>query len=239
MEPLRGFASYDPPYESPIEDTFALALAKYVELETAVEKQVDVQTICGTFRLDFLATAPNGFRIGYECDGKEFHSGPDWVRDEWRDAMILGAGAVDAIVRVPGPGIFYHLEDVMFLLSKWDRTVFSERARLNLERLASDDVLAVGGGDWPIWPGDFDGAWVAYSDRKVRNPVSCALWRRNRIPAGLREYWQSLFWFAVWVGGGNLDDVMARRQTLNEDERVLWFDLYRELEESGINGVSS
>ncbi|OAZ99911.1 hypothetical protein ADS46_12540 [Halomonas sp. G11] len=37
--------------------------------------------IYGRFILDFLVQDETGFRVGIECDGKEFH-------EEWRDAMI-------------------------------------------------------------------------------------------------------------------------------------------------------
>jgi len=47
---------YDPPYESPLEDCFAWALSKYLRPGTNLQKQVEVKTICGDFRVDFVAT---------------------------------------------------------------------------------------------------------------------------------------------------------------------------------------
>jgi hypothetical protein len=234
MNLLRGFASYDPPYESPIEDDLALGLAKYVELGTAVEKQVEVQTICGNFRLDFVATAPGGRRIAYECDGKEFHSGEAEVRDEWRDAMILGAGAVDGIVRVPGSAIFYHLEDLFLLLANWDRDIFSERARWNLNRLGSDRAIAF---MEEHELEDSNDAMITYWEAaKTRhNPPFSCLWRRNRrVAPGRREFWQALFRFASWVGGGNLEDVFARRGELFVTDGAVSSDVCHDVIESGM-----
>ena len=76
---------YDPPYESPLEDTFARGLSKFLRPGTNLEKQVEVTTICGDFRLDFVATTMAGRRVAYECDGAEFH---DAQRDEWRDSVV-------------------------------------------------------------------------------------------------------------------------------------------------------
>ncbi len=46
---------YDPPYESPPEDIFALTIIKYLNTSIAFQKQVEVATICGKFRIDFIA----------------------------------------------------------------------------------------------------------------------------------------------------------------------------------------
>jgi hypothetical protein len=90
---------YDPPYESPLEDSFAWNLSKHLRRDTRLEKQVVVSTVCGAFRMDFVATSAAGQRIAFECDGAEFH---EFRRDEWRDAMILGGGGADSIIRLEG-----------------------------------------------------------------------------------------------------------------------------------------
>lgn len=194
---------YDPPYESPLEDAFAWGLSKVLHPGTILEKQVEVKTICGDFRLDFVATAVAGRRVAYECDGAEFH---EQQRDEWRDAMILGANAVDSIIRLRGSDLTYHLDDVLWLLSKWDPDVFSDRSQKILFQLASDragyhrhDSLG--------------SAMITYwEESKSRdNPLHIFLLRRNRnVPKGQREFWQYAFTFAHSVGGGSLDGVLAR-----------------------------
>lgn len=47
-------ATYDPPYDSPIEDLFAINAIKYLAKDCKLDKQVDVPTAFGTFRLDFV-----------------------------------------------------------------------------------------------------------------------------------------------------------------------------------------
>ncbi|MEM6785689.1 MAG: hypothetical protein AAF624_18360 [Bacteroidota bacterium] len=54
-----------------------------------------------------------------------------------RDATLLASGAVDALYRLRGSDLVYHLEDVLFMASRWDDHVFSERGRINLTTLAS------------------------------------------------------------------------------------------------------
>ena len=77
---IEDIPKYNPPYDSPIEDTFAREISKHWHKETNIEVQKSVHTLCGEFRLDFMITLKNGQRIGIECDGKEFH---DKSRDYW------------------------------------------------------------------------------------------------------------------------------------------------------------
>ena len=183
------FTMYDPPYESPLEDAFAWGLTKHLRPGTNLQKQVEVRTICGDFRLDFVATTASGLRVAYECDGAEFHEAQ---RDEWRDAMILGSNAVDTIIRLRGSDLTYHLNDVLWLLANWNSDVFSDRSQQQLLRLASDSV------------------------RSHRHHI--LLLRRNRsVPSDQREFWQTAFRFASSMDGGSLDldSVLARwRETI-------------------------
>ena len=48
--------NYLPPYESPLEDLFALNFDKYLAEGVTVTKQVEVKTFCGAYRLDFVAS---------------------------------------------------------------------------------------------------------------------------------------------------------------------------------------
>ncbi len=199
---------YDPPYESPIEEMFAWSLGKYIKPDTSLFKQVEVSTICGKFRLDFVAATSSGYKVAYECDGADFH---DEVRDEWRDAMILGAGHVDAIVRLRGKDIFHRVNDLLYVTSCWDPQIYSERGSTNLRRLASSNALDFDPSD------DANIGMITYREESkgVSSPLYIRLLRRSRlVPLGQREYWQAAFLFAQNAGGGNLDEVIAnyRRQ---------------------------
>ena len=145
---------YEPPFESPIEDTLAWFLVKYLSLDVSLNKQYKVRTICGEFRVDFAAVAKIGrYRVGYECDGRNYHD--EW-RDEWRDAMILGDGLLDSIVRFRGSDITFHVNDVLYVASCWDPVMFPERGTTNLCFLASSEAKA------SAVIHDTYTAWIAY-----------------------------------------------------------------------------
>ncbi|MBI1899873.1 MAG: hypothetical protein HYS13_02010 [Planctomycetia bacterium] len=196
---------YDPPFDSPIEDAFAGALVKYLRGGVALKKQVEVATICGRFRLDFVAVSRTGHRVAYECDGSEFH---DQSRDEWRDAMILGAGAIDAIVRCRGIDITHRLDDVLFIASRWDAELFSDRGSRILSKLASKRAKLFDAAREPSF------ALISYPDPSHQGiePFFLAMHRRTlRSPPGVRrQFWQSAFELAKAEGGGELNSVIER-----------------------------
>jgi len=136
QSPRKVFEPHDAYYESPIEEFFGLNLGKYIADHVVVKTQADVRTEWGSFRLDFLVSA-DGENIGIECDGKQFH---DRVRDECRDALILGSSPVRRIYRFRGSDIVYFSAEILYLLSKWEPWIFSERGRVNLEVLASPEA---------------------------------------------------------------------------------------------------
>jgi hypothetical protein len=192
---------YDPPYESPLENYFAWQMSKYLRRDTTLRKQVEAQTICGRFRMDFVAISPSGKRIAYECDGEEFH---EPRRDEWRDAMILGTDSVDAIIRLRGLDLTYHGDDLLLLLAKWDPDLFSDRSQIILNRLASDSARAYQHESQTM-------AMVTFPHEDQNDPFFIFLHRRSRVvPTGQREYWQTVHRFALSCGTGDLDSVIEK-----------------------------
>jgi hypothetical protein len=122
-------ASYcDPPYESPIEDAFAWHLIKHLDPAVQLTKQVTAPTICGSFRLDFLAQTGTR-RIGFECDGAEYH---DELRDECRDAMIVWSGHADVIYRLRGADLHHRMNEVLGTLPDHEPALFRDRGRRNV-----------------------------------------------------------------------------------------------------------
>lgn len=196
---------YNPPYESPLEDAFAWSLSKYLDRSVSLHKQVECPTICGRFRMDFVAVTPIGYKVAYECDGAQYH---DHVRDEWRDAMILGAGDIDTIVRVRGQDIVHRINDVLLISSIWDPQIYSDRGVCNLTRLASSRARTFGASDDPCI------AIIAYPDESdsPSSPLHIRLDRRIRVnpPTVQRQFWEAAFRFAQGVGGGKLDDVIEQ-----------------------------
>lgn len=189
------------PHESPIEKIFAEQIFKYLSEDAYFEKQVSVNTICGTFRLDFVAECA-GRRIGIECDGKDYH---DPYRDQWRDAMILDQGQISAIYRLKGKNIYWDIEDCLFALAAYEPQLFSERGLSNLKNLASDSAKSsvidsvsnnfISTNDSLYFSSVNEFSYEAIS-RNCYNPVTYST-----------EFLKSLVDFARELGGGNLDEV--------------------------------
>jgi len=204
MSPIRPV--YDPPYDSPLEDAFARNFTKYAGDMDVYEPQKRINTICGPFILDFAAGA-DGQVVGIECDGKACH---DSSRDEWRDAMLLGSGEVDTIYRLRGGDLYYRMDDCLFVMSRIDPGLFSERGIVNLERLASDSARAYN------FSQGTSVVLLSYPREDQTDPQHIFLERRTRhIPPGRREFWVRLYDFATERGGGDLDALIAefRAQT--------------------------
>jgi hypothetical protein len=191
-------------FESPLERLFHDQLLKRIPLGVTIEPQVEVRTLCGTFRLDFMVQV-SGRRVGLEVDGKEFHD--EW-RDEWRDAMILGDSQADEIIRFRGCDLTYHLDDCMYLLSRIQPLLFSERQAGVMEKLATERAKRFAEqDDWQ------SGAFLGYGfieNSRAEDFLSIMRRSREGLTTGVgREFWAVLYRSAVAHGGGSLDDVMA------------------------------
>jgi hypothetical protein len=191
--------TYSPPYNSPIEDFFALCYVKYAAPDIDFIPQFKVNTLCGTFIVDFALIDQSGYRIGVECDGKDFH---EESRDEWRDAMILGENHIDAIYRVRGSDIQHHIEDVLFLLAELEPNLFDARAILNLSVLASLEVKEL------PWAHCIDQYRFHYCNDSDIGFFKLEA-RRRVVPATQRRFWQTAYRYALSMGGGKLDDVIS------------------------------
>jgi hypothetical protein len=204
MKDLDKFrlGKYHPPYDSPLEDLFAYNLDKYLAEKAKLSTQVEVKTFCGDYRSDFVATPHGGRPVAIECDGKEFH---DESRDEWRDAMILGATGLAAIYRFPGGALHYHMEDCLYLLSRWEPGLFNERGRVNLERLATPPALKAGRRP------NFAGELLVYLPRESSGPFLTRI-TRNVIeaPKGCSSFLKTVLTYAKRSGLTNLDEIIAR-----------------------------
>jgi hypothetical protein len=202
-------------FESPLENLFFDQLLKRLPRGTLFQTQVSVPTVCGTFRLDMMATVQNR-RIGLEVDGQEYH---DEYRDEWRDAMILGDGHADEILRFRGCDLTYHLDDCFFLLSKIQPLLFSERQTDVIERLASDRArrFAESESDWQC------GAMLNYGFiEKSRAEDFIDIRRRTtegQTTGVGREFWAVYYRFAAEHGGGALDTMIERWRAT---DRAAW-----------------
>ncbi len=194
--------------ESPIEEMLLHTLHKHLRDDVCLQMQVETNTICGIFRLDFLLSTDT-LKIGIECDGKEFHK--NRLRDEWRDAMILGANHADEIVRIDGSAIHYGVDSCVFVLSAWYPAMFTERSLTVLKSIATaqlpnesvDRILSESTDSHAFIPvvGDDGESRIhgAMMNRYFRNP-----------PFGKREFILKFYEYALEQGGGNLDILMDR-----------------------------
>jgi len=196
---------YNPPYDSPLEDDFAYHITKYLERTISLIPQYEVKTICGNFRLDFMVDTLTG-KIGFECDGKDFH---DASRDEWRDAMILGSKCVDAIYRMRGQDLYYHINDILYFISRLDPELFSHRGQVNLQTLASDAVRT-NSEEYSKCV-----AFIRYQEDEDQVPIDMIVSKRFIENDGGRQFLQTAYNFAQSVGGGNLDDVISKYRAQN------------------------
>lgn len=197
---------YDPPYESPLEDLYAWNAIKYLDSSVDFQKQIEVDTICGTFRIDFIADHDSK-KVAFECDGKKFH---DQSRDEWRDAMILGSNAVDVIYRLRGRDLTYNMEDCLFLISKYDPEIFSQRGLINLEQLASIEARGYEPKNAYEPQEGNNIIWLEYFGPNDIHPCYICIERRSsKIPPGKRALWKKLYEYATNRGGGKLDKLIA------------------------------
>lgn len=134
---------YAPPYESPIEEVFAREAQHHWRPDVLVAAQVPVATQLGSFRLDFVVTAADGWRIGVECDGAAYHN---TFRDAFRDAAILGGKSVDSVVRIRSVDIVTRPWDVLYAFGMAFPRTYSTRghelARRRASRPAREQVPA-------------------------------------------------------------------------------------------------
>ena len=121
----------EPPFDSPIEAAFADSCFKFLSPNVYVGKQVEASTTHGVFRLDFLMSV-NDKKIAIECDGKDFHEG---LRDELRDAILLGGGNCETIYHFRGCDLVYYPYDCVWLISVLDKDLFSQRGHIQLRQL--------------------------------------------------------------------------------------------------------
>jgi len=165
-------------FESPIEQEFGIQLHKWISDDCELLTQQTVVTQWGRFRFDFVCNAA-ARRVVFECDGKEFH---DEFRDELRDAVTLGGGFADAVYRIPGYSIMYHLEQSLFVISQFEPQLFSDRGRMSLQILAGEeaDSIARDVAEDPTATAIFGRRWciTRRAVDQVESPTRRVHWRR-------------------------------------------------------------
>ena len=197
-----GFDLPEPPFDSPIETAFADSCFKFLSPTVYVGKQVEVSTTHGIFRLDFLLSV-NDRKIAIECDGKDFHEG---LRDELRDAILLGENCCDTIYHFRGHDLVYYPYDCIWLMSILDNDLFSQRGIIQLERLhdlhsevKNEDTEKRESFTFDIDPPSrFFWAFRRGTQLVLNNPT-------------VRYHWKKLYEFACEHPCANLDELLEIR----------------------------
>lgn len=177
-----------PNAESPLAVTLERALVLHIAEEVTLIREFECETPWAKFRIDLVADTPTG-RIGFECDGKEFH---DNYRDEVRDSLILGCNCVETIYRLPGAQVNFALHDSLYLIGLYDPHLFTERGRAVLATQACDGVKDHSPDGYG---GSIIESRVNRGDPPDRlEPYRCHLKRQSRrIPAGRRPFWTEIY----------------------------------------------
>lgn len=125
--------------ESEIEKIFYEELSKVISDKILLEPQVNFNTICGIFRVDFYLEIDNK-KVVIECDGEEFH---DEGRDHYRDSILIGGNHIDELFRIRGKDIVYHVHETIYLISLKHPLLVSERGQVNLENRIDNEVIDI------------------------------------------------------------------------------------------------
>jgi very-short-patch-repair endonuclease len=178
--------------ESPIETVMRDCLLRSLAYHIQIVDQEKVETDHVTFFLDFLLLPGH---IAIECDGKDFH---DPIRDEWRDAVMLGEGRIKRMIRFRGCDIHHHPEDCIYLLSKWHPELFDERKLHKASVEASDTART--------WSGELMGS--GYMGTYPTGAfVSVGVFGLEKAP---RSMWRTRYEFAKRHPGLHIDDLMQK-----------------------------
>ena len=182
---------YEPPYDSPIEDAFAWHCHKQIHPDVKCEKQVEVYTQHGLFRVD-LDYAIGDEHTAIECDGRDFH---DAHRDEFRDAILIGGGHFATVYHFRGCDIVHNPDNCVWLMSLFDPGLFSRRGHRHLNQLQTLNADQV---RHRAESSDFsletqDGHHYHAFRRSVKT----------------RGFWRVMYQFACEYPGAGLDDLLA------------------------------
>ncbi len=129
--PIEGrFLGDEMADQSAIEEAFLWDFDKVANDKVSIERQYECDVGFTAYYLDFFVQDDSlGFKLGIECDGKEFHT---IEKDSNRDAAILDSGFVDQIVRLPGKVLWYRIHDLLDMISLVHPWLFSDRGLINV-----------------------------------------------------------------------------------------------------------
>lgn len=126
---------YDPPYESRLDDVMARHLVAYLVPAASLTYKAAVWAAYSSCRFDFLIDLGTR-RIAIDYTDTTENLETAVVEDN--DALALGTGKVDVVLRVRRGDLDDRLYDTLHLLSKWEPSLFTPYGHRVFCRRASE-----------------------------------------------------------------------------------------------------
>ena len=128
---------YEPPYANELDDALARHLVAYLVPAASLEYKAQVWTTHSRCHFDFLID------LGTRRVAIDYTDTPENVETalvEDNDALVLGTGAVDAILRVRRQDLEDHFYDCLHVIAKWEPNLFTPYGQRRFAERASDDA---------------------------------------------------------------------------------------------------
>lgn len=134
------------------QEDFVLMMSKYLREDVIVSMEATAEVRPGQFspfdthEIGVLLERPTGGETGRTRRvAFEIGAAPSMRDDSTRtrrDATLLARGVVSVVYRLRRVDLIYSQTDVIYIASRLDPDLFSERGRINLETLASPEARA-------------------------------------------------------------------------------------------------
>lgn len=131
---------YDPPYENDLDDGLARHLVAYLVPAASLSYKARIWAGGSSCRFDFLID------VGTRRLALDYTDTPENLETalvEDNDALALGTGNVDVVLRVRKGDLEEHLYDVLHLTAKWEPALFTPYGQRVFTRRASEAARCV------------------------------------------------------------------------------------------------
>ena len=114
-------------------------LSTFLRQEATIQHRVCIETPFATLDIDYFVEV-EGRKLGLmfgkldELNQRAYSA--------FRDALLIDAGVVDILYRFDVRAFNERMQECLALVAKWNPELFCERGLINIERLASNAVLA-------------------------------------------------------------------------------------------------
>lgn len=131
---------YDPPYENELDDMLARNLVAYLVPAASLSYKAQVWAGSSSCRFDYLIDLGTR-RIA--IDYTDTPANPETALVEDNDALALGSGNVDVVLRARRRDLEERLYDCLHLIAKWEPALFTPYGHRVFTRRASEAARCV------------------------------------------------------------------------------------------------